>query len=82
MKTANQVEILLAEDNAHDAELAIRALQRHALANKLIHVKDGAEALDFIFGRGAYAGRDIDEHPSVIQLDLKLPKMAISGTPH
>jgi two-component system response regulator len=73
MKPENQVEILLVEHNANDAELAIHALQRHVLANKLVHVKDGAEALDFIFGRGAYAGRDIDEHPSVILLDLKLP---------
>ena len=52
--------------------MAIRALQRHHPANQLIHVKDGAEALDFIFGTGAYAGRDIDHHPKVILLDLNL----------
>jgi CheY-like chemotaxis protein len=75
MKADNEFEILLVEDNANDAELAIRALRRHALDNKLIHVKDGAEALDFVFGTGAYAGRDIDDHPKVILLDLKLPKV-------
>jgi two-component system, response regulator len=66
---------LLVEDNPNDAELVIRALQRHRLADKLIHVNDGAEALDFIFGTGACAGRDIDNHPKVILLDLKMPKV-------
>jgi two-component system response regulator len=75
MKADNDIEILLVEDNANDAELAIHALRSRALANKLIHVKDGAEALDFIFGTGAYAGHDIEDHPKVILLDLKLPKV-------
>lgn len=69
------VEILLVEDNPNDAELAIRALKKHNLANRLHHAKDGAEALDFIFGTGAYEGRKNGAHPKVILLDLKLPKV-------
>ena len=57
------VEVLLVEDNPQDAELTIRALKRHNLANRLIHVEDGAEALDFLFGRGKYEGRRIDISP-------------------
>ena len=75
MKTENTVEILLVEDNMSDAELAIRALKKKNLANKLIHLKNGAEALDFIFGQGVYAGRDINNDPKVILLDLKMPKV-------
>jgi len=75
MTDKNEVEILLVEDNVHDAELTIRALKRRHLTNKLIHVKDGAEALDFVFGTGPYAGRDISQHPKVMLLDLKLPKV-------
>ncbi len=71
----NEVEILLVEDNPNDAELTIRALKKHHLANKLIHVKDGAEALDFMFGNGTYTGRKIENGPKVILLDLKLPKV-------
>jgi two-component system response regulator len=71
----NLVEILLVEDNPHDAEMTIRALKKSNLANKLIHVKDGAEALDFIFSRGAYSGRSIDDKPKVILLDIKMPKV-------
>src|SRR6266496_1246325 len=70
-----EIEILLVEDNFNDAELTLRALKRRNLANRLVHVKDGAEALDFILGKGAYAGRDITQHPKVILLDLKLPKV-------
>src|SRR5512143_2037554 len=70
-----EVEILLVEDNPTDAELAIRALNKSNLANKLIWVKDGAEALDFIFGTGAYAGRSVASGPRVILLDLRLPKV-------
>lgn len=70
-----EVEILLVEDNPTDAELAIRALKKNNLANKLVWVKDGAEALDFIFARGAYAGRSIRSGPRVIMLDLRLPKV-------
>jgi two-component system response regulator len=71
----NKVEILLVEDNPHDAEMTIRTLKKVHLANKLIHVKDGAEALDFIFLRGAYAGRSINDKPKVILLDIKMPKV-------
>ena len=70
-----EVEILLVEDNATDAELAIRALGKSHLANKLIWVKDGAEALDFIFGQGAYSERKLANGPRVILLDLRLPKV-------
>jgi CheY-like chemotaxis protein len=75
MDTADEVEILLVEDNENDAELAIRALRKHNLANRLVHVKDGAEALDFIFATGDYAQRHIENGPKVIMLDLKLPKI-------
>jgi two-component system response regulator len=70
-----KVEILLVEDNPHDAEMTIRALKKVNLANKLIHVKDGAEALDFLFVRGMYAERDINNKPKVILLDIKMPKV-------
>lgn len=71
----DEVEILLVEDNTSDAELTIRALKKKNLTNKLIHLKNGAEALDFIFGRGAYSARDVDKVPKVILLDLKMPKV-------
>ena len=70
-----QIEILLVEDNPNDAELAIRALKEHNLANRLVWAKDGAEALDFIFATGAYAGRSPNNHPKLILLDLRLPKV-------
>ena len=70
------VEILLVEDNMSDAELTIRALKKNNLSNKLVHLKDGAEALDFIFGTGEYAGRNINDKPKVILLDLKMPKIS------
>jgi len=73
--TDEKVEILLVEDNPHDAEMTIRSLRRANLANKLIHVKDGAEALDFIFARGAYAEREIANKPKVVLLDIKMPKV-------
>ena len=70
------VEVLLVEDNPRDAELTIRALKRHNLANQLFHVSDGAEALDFLFGRGNFAGRKSNAAPKVVLLDLKLPKVS------
>jgi two-component system response regulator len=73
--TNNQIEILLIEDNLNDAELTIRALSKHKIANHIIHLKDGAEALDFLFGVGKYNGRDTDNKPKVILLDLKMPKV-------
>jgi two-component system, response regulator len=69
------VDILLVEDNPNDAELTIRALTKHNLANSLIHLKDGAAALDFIFARGEYASRDSADKPKLILLDLRLPKV-------
>jgi len=71
----NKVEILLVEDNPHDAELTIRALKKANLANQLIHVSDGAEALDFLFARGMYADRNVSNRPKVILLDIKMPKV-------
>jgi CheY-like chemotaxis protein len=74
MTTANApMEILLVEDSPHDAELTIRALKQRNLANHLVHVQDGQAALDFLFGSGAYLGRDLNQHPKVVLLDLKLP---------
>lgn len=75
MTNLSDVEILLVEDNPNDAELALRALKKNNLANKIHLVKDGAEALEFIFAAGAYAGRNIGNKPKVIFLDLKLPKV-------
>jgi CheY-like chemotaxis protein len=69
------MEIILVEDNPHDAELVLRALKKHGLANKVQLLQDGAEALDFIFASGAYAGRNLNYRPKLILLDLKLPKV-------
>jgi two-component system response regulator len=71
----SNVEILLVEDNASDAEMTIDALKKNNLANKLLHVKDGAQALDFIFAQGEFASRNIENKPKVILLDLKMPKV-------
>ncbi len=72
----NIVEILMIEDTEADAELAIRALRKRGFANHLIWVKDGAEALEFIFATGAYAGRNVENRPKVVLLDLRLPKVS------
>jgi two-component system, response regulator len=69
------IEVLLVEDNASDAEMTIDALKQNNLANKLLHVKDGAAALDFIFAEGKYAGGEIESALKVILLDLKMPKL-------
>ena len=69
------VDILLVEDNPRDAELTIRALKRRNLANQLLTLEDGAEALDYIFCRGRYEDREITQRPKVVLLDLKLPKV-------
>lgn len=66
--------ILLVEDNPHDLELTLVALERSQLANEVIVVRDGAEALDYLFRRNAFAGR-LDGNPAVLLLDLKLPKI-------
>jgi len=73
----NEIEILLVEDNPHDAEMALRALKKNNLSNKVLVVTDGEEALDFIFARGKFSGRDKDNNslPKMILLDLKLPKV-------
>lgn len=70
-----EVEILLIEDNIHDAEMTIRALKKNHLTNKLIHLMDGAIALEFLFGTGYYSGRNVLQKPKVILLDLKMPKL-------
>jgi two-component system, response regulator len=70
----NSVDILLVEDNPHDAELTIRALKKYNLANNLVHLPDGVEALDFIFRKGKYEGKEA-ANPRLILLDLKLPKL-------
>ena len=75
MENLNEVEILLVEDNPYDAELTLRALKEKGLANKVITFPDGVEALDFLFGRGPFAGRDLAVRPKVIFLDLKLPRI-------
>jgi two-component system response regulator len=71
----NQVEVLLVEDNVHDAEMTVRALKKVNLANNLVHVKDGEEALDFIFARGKFSDRKAVSQPKVILLDIKMPKV-------
>ncbi len=69
------VEVLLVEDNATDAELTLRALRGRGLRNNFVVVKDGAEALDFLFARGAHADRDIENGPKFVMLDLRLPRV-------
>jgi two-component system response regulator len=71
----DEVEILLVEDNPTDAELTMRALKRKNLINKLVWVKDGAEALDFIFAKGMYSKRNMNDLPKLILLDLRMPKV-------
>jgi two-component system, response regulator len=73
--TMDDVEILLVEDNPNDVELTLRALQKQNLASKVLVVKDGVEALEFVFATGAFAHRKIENRPKVVLLDLKLPKM-------
>ncbi|MBI4655108.1 MAG: response regulator [Elusimicrobia bacterium] len=72
--TKKEIEILLVEDTETDAKLTMRAFKRHNLANSITWVKDGAEALDFIFARGKYRGRKTEDKPKLVLLDLKLPK--------
>ena len=67
--------LLLVEDNPDDEALTLRALRKHNLAKKIVVVRDGQEALDYLFGDGEYSGRDTGELPQVILLDLKLPKV-------
>jgi two-component system response regulator len=69
------IEILLVEDNPDDVELALHALKKHNLANRIEVVRDGAEALEFLFCTGAYEHRSKENNPKVVLLDLKLPKV-------
>lgn len=67
--------ILLVEDNDDDAELTVRAFQRAKVNNPLVRVRDGEDALDYLFGRGTYAGRDVRDLPAVTLLDINMPKI-------
>lgn len=71
----NKVTILLVEDSPDDVELAMRALRKQNLLNDVVHVEDGVEALDFIYGRGRFQDRNTSEQPKLILLDLKLPRL-------
>lgn len=72
----SEIEILLVEDNPADAELTLRALKKVHVANKVFLVNDGDEALDFLFARGKFTGREHNQNPKVVLLDLKLPKIS------
>ncbi|MCI0750285.1 MAG: response regulator [Flammeovirgaceae bacterium] len=71
----SEIDVLLVEDNMGDAELTIRALKKNNLANKLIHLENGADALEYIFAEGIYANRILDNMPKLILLDLNMPKV-------
>jgi two-component system response regulator len=71
----NVLDIILVEDNPDDVELTLDALKTHKLSNRVKVLRDGEEALDYFFGMGKYAGRDVCDRPKVILLDLKLPKV-------
>ena len=73
MNSSSTVEILVVEDDPNDQELILRVLKKHGMANKLVLLKDGAEALDFLFPKGKPMPEE--EHPKIILLDLKLPKV-------
>jgi len=75
MMNSEELDILLVEDNQDDMALALHALERGKLANKIVVVRDGEDALDFLFCRGAFAHRSFDHPPKLILLDLKLPKV-------
>ena len=73
---ANLVDVLIVEDNPDDAELTIRELKKHTKAAKFFHVRDGEEAIQFIFGTGKYESkRDTSSPPGIVLLDIKMPKM-------
>lgn len=69
------VDVLLVEDNMDEAKLAIRQLNKHNLANNLLHVTDGEQALEYIFGEGEWNGRNVSNRPKLVLLDLKMPKV-------
>ncbi len=70
-----EVEILLVEDNPRDAELTLRVLKLHSFSNKIVHVNDGKEALDWLFCQGDFKDRDENHLPKIVLLDLKMPKI-------
>jgi len=72
----DEIEIVLVEDNPDDAELTIRALKKSNISNNLIHLKDGAEALEFIFCTGKYSDRSNNANPKIVLLDLNMPKVS------
>ncbi len=72
---ANNKTILLVEDNPDDEALALRAFKRHHIGNEIVVAHDGVEALDYLFGTGIYLGRDLNAKPTVVLLDLKLPRL-------
>jgi len=76
MDNIDVFDIVLVEDNPNDAELTIRALKKNNLANNLLWLEDGAEALDYFSGKGKYSGRNLSHPPKVVLLDLKLPKVS------
>ncbi len=71
----NEVEILLVEDNVYEAEMTIRALKKVKLANKLVHLQNGEDALNFLFGKEQFADRNPDHAPKVVLLDIKMPRV-------
>lgn len=73
---SKNVEILLVDDNLHDADLMIRAFKKSGFANEFVHLKDGQEAIDYIFAEGKYSGRELLDLPRAILLDLKMPKVS------
>ena len=73
--TSDKFDIVLVEDNSDDAELTLRALRKTGIASSIIHLRDGEEALDFLFCKGAWSGRDAGHLPKLILLDLKMPKV-------
>lgn len=75
MNVADKI-ILMVEDTADDADLALRALKKNNILNEVVLARDGAEALDYLFGFGAFAGRDVQDTPQVVLLDLNLPKVS------
>jgi CheY-like chemotaxis protein len=76
MADIKEVEVLLVEDNPNDQELTLRALKKKNISNRIHVVSDGAEALEFLFGTGAYSGRSRRDAPRVVLLDIKLPKVS------
>ena len=73
--TIHDIEILLVEDSMEDAGLVTRSLKKNNLGNNIVHLQDGAEALDFIFAKGKYLNRKVEDKPRLILLDLKMPKV-------